>query len=117
MCKISGDSKKNSKGMVSPGLVLPLQLVLCLRLEALDQGSVAPLRGEPVMFCFILVNIMCKCSISNLKIKTENNLLALVATLLATADNSHLKIGPQRSIEGLVLLNVVRRLPHRLQHR
>ena len=32
---------KKSKGMVSPGLVLLLQLVLCLRLEALDQGSVA----------------------------------------------------------------------------
>jgi len=45
------------------------------------------------------------------------SLLTLVATLLATADNSHLKIGPQRSIEGLVLLNVVRGLPHRLQHR
>ena len=44
------------------------------------------------------------------------NLLALVPALLPTANDSHLKIGPQRSIERLVLLDVVRRLPHRLQH-
>ena len=50
-------------------------------------------------------------------VELMNNLLALVPTLLSAADNSHLKIGPQRSIQGLVLLNVVRWLPHRFQHR
>ena len=54
--------------------------------------------------------------VSHITQHTLTNLLALVPALLPTANDSHLKIGPQRSIERLVLLDVVRRLPHRLQH-
>ena len=61
----------------------------------------------------LIIQNMWKCSINCYK---DQNLLALVATLLTTADNPHLKIGSQRPIEGLVLLNIVRGFPHRLQH-
>ena len=49
-----------------------------------------------------------------LNVKTY--LLILIATLLPATNNPHLKVWPEGPVQGLILLNIVRRLSHRLQN-
>ena len=83
--------------------------MLCLLLEVLARELVGQMleEAETVLAVNQLIKLI-------LNVKTY--LLILIATLLPATNNPHLKVWPKGPVESLVLLNIVRRLSHRLQN-